>query len=93
MSVKLRLVRMGRRNRAFFRLRAGEGRFAPTGRFLEELGYVDPMEKDPAKKVSIKKDRVEHWLARGAVVSHTVASLLKQQGIGLPMAKTADAEG
>ena len=46
MAVKLRLVRLGRRHRAFFRLRAGDERYPPTGRFLEELGCVDPLEKD-----------------------------------------------
>ncbi len=82
MSVKLRLVRLGRRHRAFFRLRAGDERFAPTGRFIEELGFVDPLAKDEAKQVTLKKDRIEHWLSQGAQPSPTVATLLKKHGIG-----------
>jgi small subunit ribosomal protein S16 len=82
MAVMIRMVRMGRRNRAFFRVRASDRRAAAGGRFLEELGYVDPIEKDPAKAVSLKKDRIEYWLSRGAQPSATVRSLLKKQGIG-----------
>ncbi|MFQ5429882.1 MAG: 30S ribosomal protein S16 [Phycisphaerae bacterium] len=88
MAVKLRLVRLGRRHRAFFRLRAGDERFPPTGRFLEELGCVDPLEKDASKKVVLNKDRIEHWLNAGAKVSPTVETLLKKHGIG--QAKAAE---
>lgn len=82
MAVSLRLVRMGRRNRAFFRLRAGDSRAAPSGRFLEELGSLDPLAKDPGKQVVLKKDRIEYWIRQGARVSPTVQSLLKKHGIG-----------
>jgi len=81
MAVTLRLVRMGRRNRSFFRLRVSDSRFAPGGRFIEELGHLDPLEKSRDKQFVCKKDRVEYWLGRGAVASQTVAELLKKQGI------------
>jgi small subunit ribosomal protein S16 len=84
MAVTIRLVRMGRRNRAFFRLRAADKRDATGGRFLEELGYVDPIEKDPAKAVKLNKDRIEYWLGRGAQTSDSVRNLLKRQGIARP---------
>jgi len=84
MAVVLRLVRRGRRNRAFFRLRAADERTAASGRFLEELGYVDPIEKDPAKRESLKKERIEYFLSRGARVTPTVKDLLKKHGIGQP---------
>lgn len=92
MAVKLRLVRLGRRHRAFFRLRAGDERFAPTGRFIEELGYVDPLEKNPEKQVSLKQERIEYWLNSGAKVSPTVQTLLKKHGIGQAREKAAAAE-
>ena len=82
MAVKLRLVRMGRRNRSFFRLRVGDERYAPTGRFLEEVGYVNPHEKDREKGEVIDRERVEYWLSKGAKTSETVASMLKRHGIG-----------
>lgn len=82
MSVSLRLVRLGRRHRPFYRLRASESRTTTTGRFLEELGRVDPLEKDLSKQVVLKKERIEYWLSQGAKVSSTVGSLLKKHGIG-----------
>jgi small subunit ribosomal protein S16 len=88
MAVTLRLVRLGRSNRAFFRLRAADSRNATTGRFIEELGHLDPILKDEAKQAVLKKERIEYWLAQGAKVTPTVASLLKKNGIAKP-AKTA----
>ncbi len=82
MAVTLRLVRLGRRHRPFFRLRAADKRTTPTGRFLEELGLVNPFEKDASKKVVLKKERIEHWLSQGAETSPTVKSLLKKHGVG-----------
>lgn len=81
MAVTLRLVRLGRRNRAFFRIRASDSRDAPGGRFIEEVGHVDPLLKDKEKQVVLKKDRIEHWLKQGAVASPTVSQLLKAHGI------------
>lgn len=81
MAVTLRLVRMGRKNKPFFRLRVSDSRSSATGRFIEEIGFVDPIEPDAAKQVVIKKDRVEHWLSCGATASDTVRKLLKKQGI------------
>lgn len=81
MAVTLRLVRLGHRNRAFYRLRAADSRNATTGRFIEDLGYVDPVLKDTSKQVVLKKERIEHWLAQGAKISDTVRQLLKKNGI------------
>ncbi len=81
MAVTLRLVRLGRRNRPFYRLRASDSRSAATGRFIEELGFVDPLEKDPSKQVVLKRERVEYWLGQGAQTSDTVRTLLKKQGV------------
>ncbi|MFQ5501124.1 MAG: 30S ribosomal protein S16 [Phycisphaerae bacterium] len=92
MAVKLRLVRLGRRHRPFFRLRVGDERSAPTGRFIEELGYVDPLLKDRSEAEVLKSDRIIHWLDRGAKVSPTVASLLKRHGIVRTKADSKSAE-
>ncbi len=81
MAVKLRLKRMGRRHRAFFRLAAMDGRAQRDGRVLEELGTYDPVEKDKEKQVQLNAERIQHWLNVGAVPTETVASLLKKQGI------------
>lgn len=81
MSVKLRLKRMGRSNRSFFRLNAIDSRSPRDGRVIEELGFYDPRCKDVAKQFVAKLDRCKHWLDVGAVPSETVSSLLKKSGL------------
>ncbi|MHC4454885.1 MAG: 30S ribosomal protein S16 [Planctomycetota bacterium] len=81
--VKLRLKRMGRRNRAFFRICAFDAREERDGRSIEQLGTYDPMEKDESKKVVLKRDRIEYWLSVGAQPTETVASILKKNKIAL----------
>jgi len=81
MSVKLRLKRMGRSNRSFFRLNAIDSRSPRDGRVIEELGFYDPRAKDTAKQFIAKLDRCKHWLDVGAVPSETVSSLLKKSGL------------
>jgi len=81
MSVKLRLKRMGRSNRSFFRLNAIDSRSPRDGRVIEELGFYDPRSKDTAKQFVAKLDRCKHWLDVGAVPSETVSSLLKKSGL------------
>lgn len=81
MSVKLRLKRMGRSNRPFFRLNAVDSRSPRDGRVIEELGFYDPVNKDPAKQFVAQLDRCRHWLDVGAVPSETVSSLLKKSGV------------
>ncbi|MCL5945769.1 MAG: 30S ribosomal protein S16 [Planctomycetes bacterium] len=77
MAVKIRLKRFGRKNRAFWRINAVDHRAPRDGKVIEELGYYDPITKDPAKRVVVNKARVEHWIKLGALPSATVAGLLK----------------
>jgi small subunit ribosomal protein S16 len=72
---------MGRRHRPFFRINAVDARTPRDGRILEKLGHYDPIEKDPAKQVVLKRERVEYWLNEGAVPSDTVSQILLRQGI------------
>ncbi len=81
--VKIRLKRMGRRNRAFFRICAFDSREERDGRSIEQLGTYDPMEKDESKKVVLKRERIEYWLSVGAQPTETVASILKNNKIPL----------
>jgi small subunit ribosomal protein S16 len=81
MAVKLRLKRMGRSNRAFFRLNAIDSRSPRDGRVIEQLGYYDPRSKDQSKQFVAKLDRCKHWLDVGAIPSGTVSSLLKKNGL------------
>jgi small subunit ribosomal protein S16 len=76
MAVKIRLRRMGSRNAAFYRVIVQDARRAPTGRFIETLGWYDP--KQEGNNFSLNLDRVDYWLGNGAQPSETVASLVKK---------------
>lgn len=81
MAVKLRLMRMGRRNRPFFRINAVDSRTPRDGKIIEKLGHYDPIEKDVTKQIILKRDRIEYWLSQGAVPSDTVSEILLRNGI------------
>ena len=83
MAVKLRLKRLGRRHRSFFRLSAMDCRCPRDGRVLEELGWYDPQSKEADKRLSLNRERIEHWLGKGAEPTETVRHLLKRQGIAV----------
>ena len=76
MSVKIRLRRMGRTNTPFYRVVATDSRCSNTGRFLESLGWYDPVRKAP--NFSLKLDRVDYWKSNGAIFSDTVSSLVRK---------------
>jgi small subunit ribosomal protein S16 len=81
MAVKLRLKRMGRRHRAYFRLNAIDSRSPRDGRVIEQLGTYDPVIRDAAKQFVANIDRCKYWLDHGAIPSETVSSLLKKSGL------------
>ena len=87
--VKIRMQRMGRRHRPFYRIAAMDQRSARNSRTIEPLGFYDPIESDDAKAVKIDEDRVKYWLSVGAQPSDTVRSLLKKQGIDPTPGKSA----
>lgn len=89
MAVKIRLRRMGSRNAAFYRVIVQDGRFAPTGRFIETLGWYDP--KQEGNNFSLNLDRVQHWLDNGAQPSDTAKSLIKKAA-SLPVEKAVSGE-
>ena len=78
--VVLRLKRLGRRHRPFYRLNAMDKRAPRDGRVIEELGWFDPIAPED-KQLSFKADRIDYWLSVGAQPSRTVASLLKRADI------------
>ena len=81
MAVKLRLMRMGRRHKPFFRLNAMDEQSPRDGKIIEKLGHYDPIEKNPEKQLVLNKERIEYWLGVGAVPSETVAQLIAKIGI------------
>ncbi len=77
--VKLRLKRMGAHKKPFYRIVAADSRAPRDGRFIEELGYYDPM-KEPAD-VKIDAEKAQKWLSTGAQPTDTVKRLFKNAGI------------
>ncbi len=81
MSVKLRFVRVGKKNCPAFRLCAIESRRARDGAYLENLGFYDPYIADDQKKLRLNKERAEYWLSVGAQPSQTVLDFFKREKI------------
>jgi small subunit ribosomal protein S16 len=79
MAVKIRLKRMGAKKAPFYRLVVADARAPRDGRFIEEIGYYNPL-TEPAT-VKIDADKAREWLANGAQPSDTVRNLLRKEGI------------
>lgn len=79
MAVKMRLKRMGAKKRPFYRIVVADSRFPRDGRFIEEIGYYNPIET-PAK-VEVNKELAIKWLRDGATPTDTVRDILSKQGI------------
>ncbi len=79
MAVKLRLRRMGAKKRPFYRIVAADTRSPRDGRFIEEIGYYNPIET-PAV-VKIDEEKALSWLHNGAIPTDTVRDLLSREGI------------
>lgn len=79
MAVKIRLRRMGSKKRPFYRIIATDSRNPRDGRFIETLGYYNPM-TEPAV-VNIKEDLVYKWMERGAVPSGNTERILRNAGV------------
>jgi small subunit ribosomal protein S16 len=79
LSVRLRLRRMGRKKKPFYRIVAADQRSPRDGRFIEIIGNYDPLQ-DP-QTIELKEDRIHYWLEKGAQPSSTVRSLLRKKGI------------
>lgn len=79
MAVKLRLKRMGAKKRPFYRVVAADSRSPRDGRFIEEVGYYNPV-ANPAE-VKIDEEKALKWLSQGAIPTDTVRDLFSKQGI------------
>jgi small subunit ribosomal protein S16 len=79
-AVCIRMKKMGRAHRAFFRICATDKRAPRDGRVLEELGTYDPSVPETDARVVFKQERVAHWLSVGALPSEKVAVLIKKYG-------------
>ena len=79
MAVKIRLRRMGAKKSPFYRIVVADSRFPRDGRFIEEIGYYNPLEEPAVVKVDVEK--AQKWIANGAQPTDTVKDLLKRAGV------------
>ena len=79
MAVKIRLRRMGAKKSPFYRIVVADSRYPRDGRFIEEIGYYNPMEEPSVVKVDPEKAR--KWMENGAQPTDTVKALFKKHGV------------
>lgn len=76
MAVKIRLKRMGRKKDPFYRMVVADERAPRDGRYIEELGYYNPLTKD----MKLDNDKAKDWISKGAQPTDTARALLKKSG-------------
>ncbi len=79
MAAKIRLARAGTKKRPFYRIVVTDSRNKRDGRFIELLGTYNPRIKPV--EISLKVDRIKHWLANGVQKSDTAARLIREHGL------------
>ena len=81
MATKIRLKRIGRRNRPFYRLIVIDSRKKRDGAAIEQIGWYNPI--DPNNSYEINDERILHWLGEGAIPSNAVKKIMKREGLAL----------
>lgn len=76
MAVRIRLTRMGRHKRPYYRIVVADSEAPRDGKFIEILGTYDPLGAEA--KIEVKEEKVIHWLKKGATVSDTVKSIFSK---------------
>ena len=79
MAVKMRLRRMGAKKAPHYRIVVADSRYPRDGRFIEEVGYYNPM-TNPAE-IKVDAEKAQKWLDNGAQPTETVKSILTKSGI------------
>ncbi|WP_144210152.1 30S ribosomal protein S16 [Shewanella donghaensis] len=75
--VTIRLARGGAKKRPFYSIVVADSRNARDGRFIERVGFFNPLAKGQEETLRLDLDRVDHWVATGAMTSERVAKLIK----------------
>lgn len=75
--VIIRLARGGSKKRPFYHLTVTDSRKSRDGRFIERVGFFNPVARGQEERLRIDRDRIDHWVSQGAQTSERVAQLLK----------------
>lgn len=78
--VTIRLSRSGAKKRPFYHLTVADSRNPRDGRFIERVGFFNPLAKGQEERLRVNQERIEHWVAKGAQMSDRVAKLVKEAG-------------
>lgn len=81
MAVRIRMKRLGRKHRPFFRICATDSRRPRDGQVIEELGTYDPMVTDTDARTMLNGDRIQYWIGVGAQPSDKVKVLIRKYGL------------
>ncbi|WFE68871.1 30S ribosomal protein S16 [Thiomicrospira sp. R3] len=76
--VVIRLARGGSKKRPFYKMVVADGRKSATSRFIEQVGFFNPVARGNEERLRVDQARVDHWVAQGAQMSDRVKSLVKQ---------------
>lgn len=78
MAVRIRMKKIGRKHRPFYRICVMDSRVHREGKAIEEIGWYDTSISDKSQRVKVNLDRVEYWVSVGASMSDRVATLVKK---------------
>ena len=76
--VTIRLARTGAKKRPFYHIVVTDSRNARDGRYIERLGFFNPIARGGEESLRLNSERIDHWVSKGAQVSDRVAALVKQ---------------
>ena len=75
MALAIRLFRLGKKDKPLYRIVVADKRNKRQGKYIEEIGYYNPLKE--SAEVKINKERLDHWLSRGAILSEGLQKLRK----------------
>ncbi|WP_053981329.1 30S ribosomal protein S16 [Marinagarivorans algicola] len=78
--VTIRLARGGSKKRPFYHLTVTDSRSARNGRYIERVGFFNPVARGQEERLRVDNARIEHWVSQGAKLSDRVTRLLKEAG-------------
>ena len=87
--VVIRLARAGAKKRPFFNIVVADQRYARDGRFIERIGFYNPIAKGKEEPLRLTRERINHWVVKGAQLSTRVATLVKQYDENPPVLQGA----
>ena len=81
MAVKIRLTRMGSKKKPFYRVVVADSRSPRDGKFIEQIGYFNPLLESESDQVKLDAEKAKKWLDNGAQPTETVKALFKKHGV------------